>query len=235
VRRQVRGDVPRALVAQAHGIDAREQVLATAQERGGDGEVDLVDQSCDEILPNGGHAAAQSNVLPSCRLSRPHERGMDAVGDEVERRSTFHRDRLAGVVREHEDGHVVRRVRAPPSLPLVVGPGPAHGPEHVAAHDPGAQVLEAARGELIVDVLPGGPAANERLSEVARDLLEGLRAEHPLVQRHSSDAHRVRQILRGPGAVAVDGNSEPVDPKARHESHSLRQSAAAIRHASLRL
>jgi hypothetical protein len=44
-----------------------------------------------------------------------------------------------------EDEHVVvvRRVVSPPTLPLLIPPVPAaHGPEHVAAHDAGADVLE---------------------------------------------------------------------------------------------
>jgi hypothetical protein len=43
-----------------------------------------------------------------------------------------------------EDEHVVvvRRVVSPPTLPLLISPVPAaHGPEHVAAHHAGADVL----------------------------------------------------------------------------------------------
>ena len=40
----VRGGVLRALVAEAHRIDAGKEVLSPAQKHGGDHEVDLVDQ-----------------------------------------------------------------------------------------------------------------------------------------------------------------------------------------------
>ena len=49
----VRGGVLRALVAEGHRIDAREEVLAPAQKHGGDYEVDLVDQPSGEVLTNG--------------------------------------------------------------------------------------------------------------------------------------------------------------------------------------
>ena len=49
----VRGGVLRALVAEAHRIDAGEEVLAPAQKHGGDHEVDLVEQPGGEVLANG--------------------------------------------------------------------------------------------------------------------------------------------------------------------------------------
>src|SRR5215813_2078405 len=120
---------------------------------------------------------------------------MDAIGHEVKGRSALHRDGRTSMVREYEGGDVVGRVLAPPSPPTVVGPGVPHRPEHVAAHDPGAEVVEAACGEVV------------------GHFLECLRAEDPLVQRHPSDAHRVGQILVGTGAMTVDGDSKCVYPK----------------------
>ncbi|WP_306667921.1 4-hydroxythreonine-4-phosphate dehydrogenase PdxA, partial [Klebsiella pneumoniae] len=53
------------------------------------------------------------------------------------------------MVGQHEDRHVIGRGVAPPALPRIVGPGAAHRAEHVAAEDPGADIVEAARGEGI--------------------------------------------------------------------------------------
>ena len=80
-------------------------------------------------------------------------------------------------MREHEHVAVVGGVVAPPAFPCVVGPGTANGTEHVAAHDPGAEVVEAAVSEIVVGaggaaVLAGHPrvvsAIAERLSAQAR-------------------------------------------------------------------
>jgi hypothetical protein len=73
-----------------------------------------------------------------------------------------------------------------------------HRPEHVAAHNPGADVLEAARGKVVVDAFSADLVTDQRSSEVGGHVLERLRAEDPLVQRHPSDAHRTGQILVGP-------------------------------------
>src|SRR5262249_52870437 len=100
-------------------------------------------------------------------------------------------------------GYVVGRVLAPPSPPTVVGPGAPHWPEHVAAHDPGADVLEAARGEVVVDAFSADLVTDQRSGEVGGHFLERLRAADPLVQRHPSPAHRVGQILVGTSAVTT--------------------------------
>src|SRR6185312_15086444 len=163
------------------------------------------DQSFAQVLPDGADAAAQPDVLAGRRLARTLERRMDAVGHEVEGRAALHRVRRAGVVRQHEDRRVVGRVRAPPALPVVIGPGAADRPEHVPAHDPGAHVLEPARGEIIVDT---GLAARRA---VAVHGLECPGAQHPLVQAHPADAHRVLQVLPWPRAVAVDRDREAAD------------------------
>src|SRR6267143_6472551 len=145
---------------------------------------------------------------------------MNAIGNEVKRRAALHREGRTSMVREHEDGHVVGRVVAPPSHPAVVGPGAARRREHVAAHDPGAEVVKAARGKVVVDTFSADLVTDQRSSEVAGHLLECLRAEHPLVQRHPPDAHRIVQSLVRTGAVAIDRDSKCVYSKPRHERNS---------------
>src|SRR5262249_14426018 len=72
-----------ALVAQAHRIDSGKKVLAPTQKHGRDDEVDLVDQPCSEILPNGRNAAAESHILAVSGLLCSLERRMDAIGHEA--------------------------------------------------------------------------------------------------------------------------------------------------------
>src|SRR5690242_15236773 len=109
-------------------------MFASTEKGGRDREVDFVDEACGEILANGCGASADSNVLALGRLLRAGERGVDAFGDEVEGGSALHRDGCTSMVRQHEDGYVVRRVLALPSFPVVIGPRPSRRPEHVAAH-----------------------------------------------------------------------------------------------------
>jgi hypothetical protein len=87
--------------------------------------------------------AADAHVAAARRRARLLQRGVDAFRDEVEFGAAFHLQGWPGVVGEHEHGHVVRRLVAPPALPALVGPGAAHRAEHVAPHDPGAHALHA--------------------------------------------------------------------------------------------
>mgnify|MGYP003346669878 CR=1 FL=1 len=61
------------------------------------------------------------------------------------------------MMREHEHRHMIGRLVAPPALPTVVGPRSAHGTEHVAAENPGADILEAARdaAQALLQSKPG--------------------------------------------------------------------------------
>src|SRR6266496_6489760 len=184
MRGVARGDVLRALVAEARRVDACEEMLAAAEEHGRDREVDLVDQPSGEVLANGGDATAKSDVLALSRLGRASQRSMASVGNEVERRSALHRDGGASMVRQHEDGYVVGRVVAPPSFPTVVGPGTPQRPEHIAAEDPGADVLETARGEVVANHVRH--ELSGALPVTTAGAHEDLEPDRGLVDRHHS-------------------------------------------------
>src|ERR671916_1637013 len=106
--------------------------------------------------------------------------GVEAVGDEVEGRSALHLDRLAGVMGEHEDRCVVRRLGPPPAAPVLV-PCTADRPEHVAAHDVGAARAHEPAG-----------------SDLVR-LVGALVAEVPAVELPSAPPKRVLATLVRPG------------------------------------
>jgi hypothetical protein len=91
---------------------------------------------------------------------------------------------------------VIRRACAPPALPALVRPGPAHRAEHIAAEYPCADILEASRREFVVHA---GLA-----TVLTEHLLEGAGFESPLVQIHSVQTKRVLQTLVEPGAIAIE-------------------------------
>src|SRR5262245_53723846 len=110
----------------------------------------LIDQPGAQIVPDGGDAAAEADILAAGGFEGALERGLDAVGDEVKGGATRHRDRWLRIMREHEDRNVIGRVVAPPAFPGLIRPGPADRPEHVAPQDPGADIGEAARRKIVV-------------------------------------------------------------------------------------
>src|SRR5262245_4788902 len=196
----VRDAVPRDellhLVVEAGEVDAGEQVLSRTQEHGRDREVQLVDQSSLQILADDRHTATEPDVPRAGGIGGLPQRVID-IADEAELRAAFHGNRLARVTREHEHGDVIGRLVAPPPLPLVVGPLPAHRSEHVATEDPGADVAEAALHELVVDARRAlGPLVATHLPECAG-------REHPFMQRLTSGAERFFAALPRPRAVTV--------------------------------
>src|SRR3984893_18546196 len=104
---------------------------------------------------------------------------------------------------------MVRGIGAPPALPLMVRPGPAHRPEHIAAHDPGAEILERACCEVVVDA--GRPAISPL--DVP---LEGAGWEKPLVQLFAAATQRLVTALVGAGAEAVGRHGKGAHPKLGH-------------------
>src|SRR5207247_5652584 len=122
--------------------------------------------------------------------------------------AALHREGGARMVRQHEDRAVIRRVVAPPALPALVRPRPAHRPEHVATENPCADIGKAARREIIVSA--GIPAilSEHRAERAGRD--------GPFMQRHPANAERVVEALAGAGPIAVERYREAADAQFRH-------------------
>src|SRR5258708_39278989 len=140
----------------------------------------LVNQLGAQVLADGGDAAAQAHVAPARRRERLLERRVNAVGDEAELGAPRHLERRPGVVRQDEDRRVIRRLLAPPALPALVGPGPAHRAQHVAPEDPRADALASLFGRAVVDPglapLPAAPLPPQPRVE---EPLPPPRAPHP--------------------------------------------------------
>src|SRR5947207_4880935 len=91
-----------ALVAEGSRVDVVQEVLAGAEQDGPDREMQLVDQPGAKELADRGHAAAEPDVAVARGCFRLLERGPNSPGDEVEGGAALHRDRRAGMMREHE-------------------------------------------------------------------------------------------------------------------------------------
>src|SRR5712675_1795429 len=151
VHRALARDVFGGRIAERAQVHAVPEVLSGAEEHGAQRHVHLVDQARAEKLPDGRYAAADTNVTIAGRFLRLLQCGFDPVGDKIERRPARHLDGFAWVVCQHEGRHVVRRFVSPPALPALVGPGSAHGPEHVAPENPRADSGKTLLGHAVVD------------------------------------------------------------------------------------
>src|SRR5205823_10229067 len=103
----------------------------------------LVNQTGAQILADSGYAAAEANVAPTRRCGRLLQGDVNACGDKVKLRTPRHAKRRARVMRQHEHGRVIRRLVAPPALPVVVRQRASDREEHVVPKNPGTDYGKA--------------------------------------------------------------------------------------------
>src|SRR5579871_3450234 len=130
------------MVAEASEVDPAEEGLTASQCHRRKGQMQLIDRPGLQILPDGVDAPTQPDVLPLGRHRGLAQSGFDPIRHEMERGSTFHRNRSSRVMSEYKDGRMEWRIRSPPAAPRLIRPGTANGPEHVPTDDPGADTLE---------------------------------------------------------------------------------------------
>src|SRR5258708_17454839 len=90
----------------------------------------FIDEPSAEILLNCCDTAANSYVALLCSIFRTLQRRMDAVGDEVKRRSALHLERFARMVGQDKRRDMIWRVLAPPPPPHSSPPRPPTRPHH---------------------------------------------------------------------------------------------------------
>src|SRR3989442_976937 len=197
-----------ARIAQRRQVHPRKERLTTAEQDRRDRDMHLVDEPRLEILAHRGRPAADLDIKPARGLPGATERFLNSAGDDMKDGPAFHRDRFARVVRQHEHRHVIRRVLAPPAAPPVVGPRPAHGAEHVSAHDIRTDAFPEALGKIVV--------GTRRPARFSVYLAKRARADVPAVQLLATHAEWVLQSLAGAGAVPVERDREVVDAQFGH-------------------
>src|SRR5271155_3553791 len=111
----------------------------------------LVNQGGAQVLANGGYAAAEADVTAARCNGRLLQSGLNTFRHKAKLRTSGHPERCPRVMREHEDGRVIRRVVAPPTLPAVVRPRASHRTEHVAPKNPSTDSCKPLLGHCVID------------------------------------------------------------------------------------
>src|SRR5579872_1503200 len=196
----------KSLRAQVH---SGKQRLTLAEDNRCKRKVQGIDEPRLQVLPHGGDAASDLDVLVTRRLFRQPQRLLDSAGDKVKRRPALHHQRLTPVVRQNESRRMVRRIGTPPSPPQVVHPRSTNRTKHVAAKDEGAKVFH-------------GPPS-ERVVHIGRSALLPLHgAECPGMKKPLKDlwaplSQRIVQALLDPRTETVQRNTESRDTNLWHE------------------
>src|SRR2546427_9560362 len=143
----------------------------------------LVNQGGAQILPNSGYAATEADVAAVCCSGRLLQSGLNAVGHKAKLRTPRHPKRRPRVMRQHEDGRVIRRLVAPPALPAVVRPRASNRTEHVAPKNPGTDSGKALLRNHVIDSRFAGVIAVHHPPYSC--------VEEPLHQLRAPDAERI--------------------------------------------
>src|SRR5712692_5701577 len=200
-------------------------MLPGTQQDRSDGEMQLVNQGGAQILPDRGYAATEADVAAARCSGCLLQSGVNASGDKAKLRASRHLKRRPRMMRQHEDGRVIRRLVAPPALPAVVRPRASDGTEHVAPENPGTDSGKALLRDSVID---------SRLSiAMAVHPPPYARVEEPLHQLGAPDAERILEILVRPGTVAFDGDRKALDAEFGHYIPRCLVGGTAQRGASL--
>src|SRR6266508_376739 len=142
VRDAGRLDGPDLLEPYLRVPEVAEDASTVAEQHWNNVELELVQQPRRQVLLNDVAAAQEQDVFAAGGLLCLVERGLDSVGDEVERGPALHLHGIARVMGDDEHGVVEGRLVAPPARPLLVAPGATTDrAEHVSAHHRGHDVL----------------------------------------------------------------------------------------------
>src|SRR6266536_5169119 len=190
-----------------------EEASTVAEQYWYDVQLKLVQESRCQVLVSDLGAAPKHDVFAAGGVPCLFERGLDSVGDEVERGLSLHLHRITRVMGEDEHGVVVGRVVAPPARPLLVAPGAAADrAEHVPAHHPSADVLAR--------FLEYPCALVDFAALVAVGLAPGGQRNHPIVDPLAALAERVLLALVRAGDEPVQRDRD-VTSELAHRASSV--------------
>src|SRR5438132_8037029 len=140
-----------AFVSQSPQGNPFEQRFPPAEQDRRDSNVQFINEALTKILLDCVRPTADPHVHSGSGLACTVERLANASCYEVERRVAFHLDGRARVMSQDESWNVIRWVVPPPAFPVHVAPGTANRSEHVSSENPGANILEAPRSEVVID------------------------------------------------------------------------------------
>jgi hypothetical protein len=174
--------------------------------------MDGINEPGEKVLADSGNSASDFDVFITRSLFGAPHSFFDSAGNEVKSGSALHYLGLAFVVRQDEGWRVVRRIVAPPALPVGVWPRTAHRTEHVAAEDESAEIIHGTPRELVVDSC--------RTALLALHRTKHSSGKKPLEKLGATLSERIVQALFWAGAEPIDRNAKSSDANFWHGGKS---------------
>src|SRR5580700_10709232 len=104
----------------------------------------FIDQSFSKVLPDCGRSTSDSDILSVGGIASSFKRDANPLSHEMKGRASLHYEWRTRMMSEHKNLRMVNRVLTPPTSPALIKPRTAHWPEHISAHNPGTNIVEAA-------------------------------------------------------------------------------------------
>src|SRR5215204_2239516 len=98
--------------------------------------MEFIDQSLSQVLPDCGRSTSNSDVHSVGSLASSFQRDANPAGHEMKGRASLHVEWSTRMMCEHKNWLMIDRVLSPPTSPVLIYPGTAHGPEHISSHNP---------------------------------------------------------------------------------------------------
>src|SRR6266853_1764119 len=171
----------------------------------------LVDQTCLHILPDGRDSASDADIFTAADIFRALQSSVDSLGHEMEGRPALHLNRVSRVVRQNKDWDVIGRRIAPPSLPRFIRPWSTNRSKHISSQDPRAHILHATSRPFVVQA--------RRAAFFPVHLLPCASRKKPLEQIGTPHTERIIHVLARTCAVTIQRNGKRTHTNFRHTGH----------------
>ena len=189
-------------------VQVSEQRFALTKHHWCYSQMDFVDITGADVLSDRFDAAAYPHILAASCCARSFQCGSDAIRHEMEGGPSKHFDRFASMMCEYECRRVIRRLVAPPALPLIIGPLASDRSEHVSAKNEGSDAVH--RPARVRIICSGLASAFPCISRNVRVGKNHWKSSSPRLPSGMSEA------LFEPGRETVERHAETGNSHFRH-------------------
>ncbi len=187
----------------------------------------FIDQSLPKVLPDSRRSTSDPDIFSVGSITSSFKCDVNPFRNEMKCRASLHYKGRTRIMCQHENLRMENRGLTPPPSPALISPSAAYRPEHISAHNPGPNIVEAASGKVVVD-----PGLTVILAKEVRLYRPGRKK--PFMQDGSTDSKRILKALVRARAKAVNRNGKTFHPDFSHLLNNVRLGLLAYSGRTLR-